>query len=207
MHRPARFALALLAITALLAACSSTTLNGSWKDPDYRGQIRKVYIVGVAKQEINRRIFEDSFGRELSALGVTGIASYRDLPADELERKEAIVAQLQRNGADAILMARMIDIRTEQVTNPGHVSGSYFAPAPYYRDWDSFYERRFDAVYQPATVSEFQVATIEANLYDADTGKLIWSAQMKTVIDRAIDKLFSDFCRIVSKDLQKQGLL
>jgi hypothetical protein len=197
----------LLPAAALLAACSSTTLSGSWKDPDYRGQIRKVYIVGVAKQEITRRIFEDSFGRELSALGVTGIASYRDLPADELDRKEAIVAQLQRNGADAILMARMIGIRTEQVTNPGYVSGSYFAPAPYYREWDSFYERRFDAVYQPATVSEYQVAAIEANLYDVKTGKLIWSAQLETVVDSDMDKLFGDFVKIVIRDLQNQGLL
>lgn len=199
--------IALLALATLLAGCSSTTLSGSWKDPEYRGQIRKVYIVGVARQELNRRIFEDAFSRELATLGVTGIASYQKLPPEQLDSKDALVDQVGKSGADSILMARMTDLRVEQVMNPGYVSGSYFAPAPYYRNWDSYYERRYEAIYQPPTVTEFQVATIEANLYDARSGKLIWSALLETVIESDLEKIFNDFVKTVSKDLQKQGLL
>lgn len=148
--------IALLALASLLAGCSTTTLSGSWKDPEYRGQIRKVYIVGVARQELNRRIFEDTFSRELATLGVTGIASYQRLSPEQLDNKDALVDQVGKSGADSILMARMTNLRVEQVTSPGYVSGSYFAPAPYYRSWDSYYERRYEAIYQPPTVTEFQ---------------------------------------------------
>lgn len=198
--------LCLLVAATLLAACSSTTLSGSWRDPDFRGQIRKVYIVGVAKQDINRRIFEDTFSRELQPFGVTGLTSYRDLPSSETIVKEDVARELKRNGADSILMARMVSLRTEQVVTPGYVSG-YAPPAPYYRSWDSYYDRRFEAIYQPPTISEFQVATIEANLYEAATGRLIWSAQLETVVENNLEKLFSDFVKTVSKDLQKQGLI
>ena len=98
-------------------------------------------------------------------------------------------------------------MRTEQVTSPGYVSGSYYAPAPYYRSWDSYYERRYEATYMPPTTTEFQIATVEANIYDAKSGKLIWSAQLETVVDSDLQKLFTDFVRTVTKDLQKQGLL
>ena len=201
------FRLSLLLMALLLAGCSSTTLSGSWVDPEFRGQLRKVYIVGVAQQEINRRIFEDAFDRELATFGVTGISSYRDLPPDKFEDKAAIVAQLGTHGADSILMARVTGVRTEQVQNPGYVSGSYFSPAPYYRNWDSYYDRRFEAIYQPPTVSEFQVATIEANLYSAKTGNLVWSAQLETVIEGKMERLLNDFVKTVIKDMQRQGLL
>ena len=196
----------LLLAAVLLAACSSTTLSGSWKDPDYRGRIHKVYLVGVAKQEINRRLFEDTFGRELATVGVTGISSYRDLQPQELDNKDALVSRVSMSGSDSILMARMTSLRTEQVTSPGYVSG-YAAPAPYYRNWDSYYDRRFEAVYQPPMTTEFQVATIEANLYETKTGKLIWSAQLETVIDKDLQKLFDDFVKTVTRDLQQQGLI
>lgn len=189
----------LLALVLLLAACSSTTLTGSWKDPEFRSQVHKIYIVGIARQEINRRLFEDSFARELAPLGVESISSYRDLPPGEADNQDAIAARLNKNGADSILMARMTSMRTEQVTSPGYVSGS--------STWDSYYARRYDAIYMPPTTTEFQIATIEANLYETKTGKLIWSAQLETVVENNLEKLFNDFVKTVTQDLKKQGLI
>ena len=50
--------LLIFAFILLLAGCSSTTLNASWKNPEYSQHIETVYIVGVAKQDIHRRLFE-----------------------------------------------------------------------------------------------------------------------------------------------------
>ncbi|NJC88854.1 MAG: DUF4136 domain-containing protein [Desulfuromonas sp.] len=199
MIRRFQAAMALLSLATLMVACSSTTLNSSWKDPEFRGPVHKIYLVGVAKQEINRRIFEDTFERELATLGATGIASYRDLPQGEADNQDAVVASLNKHGADAILMARMVNMRIEQVTSPGYVSGG--------STWNGYYARRYDAVYYPPTTAEFQIATIEANLYETRTGKLIWSAQLETVVENNIEKLFNDFVKVVAKDLRKQGLI
>lgn len=210
-----RRAIGLLLLALLLAACSSTTLSGSWKSPDYRGEIRKVYIVGVAKREISRRLFEDEFGRQLLAQGVTGISSYKDLPAAGEADQTAVAERVRANSADSVLMARMIGKRTEEVVTPGRISGytgspygySPYYPSPYYRNWGSYYDRRFEATYEPATVTQVEVATLEANLYDAKSGELIWSAQLETVIDANLQKLVVDFVQTVIRDLRQQGLL
>ena len=99
----------------LLAGCSSTTLSGSWKSPDYTSQVKKVYIVGISKQETNRRIFEDEFNRQLSAHGVVGLSSYKDVP-DSANIDEAKIAEgLKTTGADSVLMTNVTDKRTEEV--------------------------------------------------------------------------------------------
>jgi hypothetical protein len=207
-----RCTLALMILPALLTACSSTTLSGSWRSPEYQGQIRKVYIVGVARKEINRRIFEDEFSQQLQAQGVTGISSYKDLPSSAEADQTAVAERVRGNGADSVLMTRLVGKRTEEVVTPGRISGyssgSYgYSPSPYYRNWGSYYDRRFEATYEPATVSQFEIATLEANLYDVKSGELIWSAQLETVIEANLQKLMGDFVQTVIKDLQRQGLL
>ena len=204
--------LAMLIVPILLAACSSTTLSGSWKNPDYRGQIHKVYIVGVTKNEINRRIFEDEFRQQLLAQGVTGLSSYKDLPASGDADQKAVAERVRANGADSVLMTRLVGKRVEEVVNPGRVSGYSsgpygYSPSPYYRDIGSYYDRRFEATYEPATVTQYEIATIEANLYDAKSGNLIWAAQLETVVEPNIQKLMADFVQTVMKDLRQQGVL
>jgi hypothetical protein len=204
--------LVLIAAGMVLAACSSTMITGSWKNPDFTGKVEKVYVVGIAKQETTRRIFEDGFSKQLATLGATGIPSYDDLKINEETDQDVIAARIKTNGADSVLMARAVGKRTEQVVNPGYVSGPGYGgrgyyPDPYYRNYGGYYSRSYDVVYQPATVSEYQIITIEANLYSAASGELIWSAQLETVVEANLDALINDFIAVVTKDLKDKGLL
>lgn len=60
--------------------------------------------------------------------------------------------------------------------------------------------------YEPASISRFQVITLESNLYEASTGELIWSAQLETVMDGTIQKMIRDYIKVVTKDLVDQGV-
>ena len=210
------FRLAMVSAVMLLSACSSTVVTGSWKSPDFTGKIQEVYIIGIAKQESTRRIFEDEFRRQLASYGVAGVASYADLPMSTETNQDAIAAKVKMNGADSVLMTRAVGKRTEQIVNPGYISrpgygsgyggGGYF-PDPYYRNYGSYYARSYDVVYQPATVSEFEIVTVEANLYNAASGELIWSAQLETMVEGNLGKLIVDFVATVTKDLKEKGLL
>jgi hypothetical protein len=177
--RFSQHAVAMTILAVLLVSCSSTTLTKSWKDPAYRGQIRKVYIVGVTKLDINRYDFEDVFSQKLQAQGVGAIASYKDsdIPVDIDE--QMIIERALAKGADSVLMARLV----------------------------GKYGRHYEVNYQPATATDYQVAVLEATLYDVGTGKQIWSSQLETVFDRRIEFLFDDFAKAVIGDLRKQGLL
>jgi hypothetical protein len=58
-------------MTLVLAACASTSLTNSWRDPAYTGpQLKKVMVMGVSTQPSVRRVFEDEFVNELEAAGV-----------------------------------------------------------------------------------------------------------------------------------------
>lgn len=206
------FWLTLIITGLVLGACSSTVITGSWKNPDFTGRVKKVYVVGIAKQETTRRIFEDGFSKQLAMMGATGIPSYGDLKIDEETNQDVIAARIKAHGADSVLMTRAISSRTEQVVNPGYVSapaygGRGYYPDPYYRHYGGYYSRSYDMVYQPATVSEFRIVTIEANLYSAASDELIWSAQLETVVEANLDALIDDFIAAVTKDLKDKGLL
>ena len=207
----------LVAFALLIAGCSTTSVSGSWKNPDFAGKVKDIYIIGIAKQETNRRIFEDQFSSQLTKYGVTGISSYRDLPASEEINKETIADKVKTNGADSVLLSRIIGQETKEVVNPGTITyvgpgpGYYgrrgYSPGPYYRNYGDYYTYSRQYAYSPATVTKYKVVSVEANLYDAETSELIWSAQLETVLDDNLEKLIADFVKVVTENLSSKGLI
>lgn len=216
MARMTRIGLGVILLGLFASGCSSTKIVASWKNPEYTGNLGKVYIVGIAKQETSRRIFEDGFARQLESYGLTGIPSYKDLPSAETADKEVVAARARDNGADALLLTRMTGKRTETVVTPGRVTTyrtrPYFGYRPYHPDdyyhyYGSYYDRIYDMVYEPATVSQMQIVILESNLYDTRSNELIWSAQLETIVEGDIRKMVNDFIKEVTRNLQEQGLL
>jgi hypothetical protein len=211
----ARLFFLLIAVLLLISGCSSTVIKGSWKNPEFKGQVKKVYIIGISKQDTTRRIFEDDFRLQLAKYGVIGISSYQDLPTTENLSKEEIASKASSNGADAILMARAVGKRTEEVVTPGtyrttlprYGYGAGYYPNPYYRNYGSYYARSWDTVYQPATVTQYQIVTIEANLYEASSAELIWSAQLDTTVGGNLQSLIDGFIAKVTKDMKEKGVI
>lgn len=217
MKRTSLWCLIALLIAFTISGCSSTTLTGSWRSPEYTNPVQKIYIVGVSKQVTSRRFFEDEFGRALQSHDVKTVSSYKDLQNNQDADLELITEKVKANGADALLLTRILSQRTEEVVNPGRVSGysdspSYYGrggyrPEPYYRNYRDYYNRRFEMTYEPATISQFSVVTMESNLYDSASGELIWSAQLETVLDGTMQALIRDFIKVVIKDLLDQGVI
>lgn len=209
----------ILGTTLLMAAgCTSATVSGSWKSPDFQGQIGTVYVVGVSKSDIYRRIFETKFAEALTAYGVAVVPSYKDLPDAKNADSSLITAKMEQNRADSMLITRLVGTRTEQVMTPGRISGyrswtrgGYpytYAPAPHYRHWGGYYNRCCtELIYEPPTIRQYEVATIEANLYSASSGELIWASQLESVIDHDLEKMISDFVEAVTADLRENGLI
>ena len=76
-----------------------------------------------------------------------------------------------------------------------------------YGGWDSYYTRRYDVVYQPATTTEFVILTVESVLYDLKTEEMIWLAQLETVLEGNIEKMMQDYAEIVVEDLKEKKLI
>ena len=205
--------LGLMLVGLMVAACSSTTMSGSWSDAGYKGQVKNVFIIGIAKNDLNRRMFEDTFGRQLNSQGVKAVSSYQSFPATQGVEREAIVKAMKDNGCDSVLLTRLVGQRTETVVNPGYVSGYSPSYGNYGRrgygagGWSNYYTRNYDVVFQPATSTEFVILTVESVLYDLNTEEMIWSAQFETVVEGNLEKMMQDFSEVAIKDLKEKSVI
>lgn len=209
--------LVLVCTASMLFACSSTDITGSWTNPDFKGEVKKIYLVGIAKDEMNRRVFEDSFSNHLFSMGVSTESSYRDIMTSSEVDKETLAQKMAEKGCDSVLLTRLIGQRKETELIHGGYSGyipgpyyggrGHYARPPYYNSWGSYYGRRHDVFYTPPSKNEYVILTVESVMYDLRTEALIWSAQLETVVEGSIDAMMQNYVTQVSKDLKGKGLI
>lgn len=188
------------------ASCATTKLTQVWKDPNFKMEpIKKMMVVGIAKESATRRSFEDTFAQSLAAHGVSVIKSYEVITLEELNNKKGAPEKIRALGADAVLATRLIDKETVETYYPPDYG---YAPMGAYGRWDGYYDIGYSSMLDPGYVVSEQVAKIETNVYDIKTGKLIWSALSDTWIDEASqDRLISDFICVMVKRMTKDGLI
>jgi len=191
----------LMAIS--IAACATTQLTSAWKDPAYKGQPRKIMVIGIAKKPVIKRIFEDEFVRQLKARGVDAVASYTVMP-DKVQDDHTVIAEkVKKQGADAVLISRLVSRKTVHTYVPGSV---YYPPANY-GYWRDYYGYGYQAVFTPGYTVEDEYALMETNLYDAGNGKLIWSAASETEMQGSDQDLIKTYIGVMVKAMLDQQLL
>jgi len=209
----------LLSALVFLAGCSSTQMAATWHDPNVpSGSVKKVFVIGVAKDQLNRRLVEDKFAAKLASLGSRGVQSYNYFSDTQLkDDKDAVMTKVRELGCDAVLVTMATGSRTETVITPGRTYGTVRGDSYRYerrrytpsdrsrRGWDDYYRSSFDITHEPATTTDFKIVTMESNLYNLDK-KLIWSAQAETVIDKPVGELITEFVDEVGKDMAASGL-
>ena len=195
----------------MLVACAGAPSRTSWVHPDYAGQaVRSVLIIGSARQELARRLFEDRLAVRLAERGVHAITSYRHLDLVALDDKDATTDKVRELGVSSVIVARVVDQRTDTVVTPGY---SYLLRGPGYRPlhlgdhWYDHYRSSAQLIHHPARVDTIDVYTVETSLYLAD-GDMVWAMQSETVPgETSLEHLISDYVDEVVADLLANGLI
>jgi hypothetical protein len=216
--------LGLVLIGLLAAACTGTKTSESWSDQSFTGKIKNVYIIGIAKSELNRMLFEDTFKKRLTGEGVKVISSYTDLlSTNEKVEREDIKQRLITNNCDSVLLTRVISQRRKSGMSGGR--GSYtYTPGPgyprglsaqrlpsgtpegQYGTWYKYYNNGSMNYVAPSSASSV-ILTVESVLYDLKTEELIWSAQLETHLEGNFENMVQLFVNEVAKDLKGKGLI
>jgi hypothetical protein len=194
--------LASAVVITQLAACSTTYVSSLWKDPTYQVKPHKIMIIGIAKNPANKRTLEDGFAKRLKLQGTDAVSSYAILPDDKDGNKDAIVAKMKEQGADAVLITRIADRKTVY-RNLLEV----YAPPQSYSTWQNYYEYGYGNITSPNYVEETKYAVMETNMYDAGNDKLIWSASSETQITGTDQKFIKSYVDVMVKNMTKQKLL
>ncbi|MDQ5915470.1 MAG: hypothetical protein QG584_1361 [Pseudomonadota bacterium] len=193
-----------LLIGLLLAACSAQTqLTNTWRDTEFRGMpFKRVLVIGFGEDGANRRVFEDEFSKSLQAAGVSAIPSYTlgsGVSETDIEKVKAMVA---RSGADGVLTTRLVGIDKRVNVYPGQVM---VMPAVGYRR--GFYNYYSSAMVMPPSTYNYEVVTLETNLWQVVGEHLVWSGTTETFAPEDARKSSAEFARVIVGALRGQGLL
>ena len=189
------------AILLLCAAvgCSSTRIASESKSSDLAAaKYKRILIVGASPDRGIRQLFEEEIAKALQARGVTGIPSYQQLP-DAKPTRDAVERVAQSMNADAVLVSRLVERRSETQLDPGVAS----VPA----NISGYYDDAWKSSYEPPSNYTVTVVRVESRLFDKASGKLAWTAETDTFDPRDLEKEVRNLSSVLTKAMSKQNLI
>lgn len=202
--KPVPWILAGMLVLLSLTACATSKMEANWHDSSYSGSgiLEDTLVIAMVDDQTIRRLYEDTFVAKLAAEGVHATQSYKLSLPDIKPNKDGIRAAVKEAGASSVLITRHLGTDTKEHRRPS--TRSTFYADHYYSSMSSYYPM----VYQEMGYT-VQVTTVslEANLYDAKTEKLVWSVRSESTNPPAIKKYIPELVDMFSSDLKKSGLL
>jgi len=167
------------AVVLLTACAAKTQIGASWKDPEYtRGRIKKVLVIGVAAKEDRREVFENQFMTTFRNAGVEAEASHTLIPNVEKLTKEMVDAAIR--GA---------------------------IPTGYYNSLYGYYGYAYSVVHAPDYTDYKEIYSLETNLYEISSEKLIWTVQSQAVRKVSIYDTIKTFTAKIISRLKADGFI
>lgn len=202
------FLFSMLVLFSLsLAACSSTSLVNRWNDPEFKGPpLKKILVIGIIKDDIKRRSFEEEFSKLITAQGLTGIASYTLLPdlqgADE---KEEVLAVVDKVGADGVMVITLQGVSKEQRDIPPSVD--YAPTMGYGYGMYGYYGMRHTSVYRPGYTVTDTVVRLDVKTFAVSSEKMIWAGKTESFNASSAATITSELEKLVISDMKKSGIV
>jgi hypothetical protein len=197
--------------TFLLAGCAETKLSSSWTAPGVTSlKFRKVIIIGLgANREFNRRMAESAVKNQLTK--IEAVPSYELLPGlTDIKDRDAVLKMISDSGADGVITLRLAGSSSRV-----HHGASDNLPMDYMT-----ISGYFGAVYDVAgyylsdggrDIVQDRVLAIETNIYDARTGKLLWSGLTVSTQDASnpgsVPHLIAEVGKVIRAKLESEGLI
>ena len=184
----------LFFVVFLMLSCAGTEVSQTKVDDSYKGQpMSNILVIAITGNEHNRRSYEKKFVARLKSVGVDAIASEEVLPMppDLQLKKETILDVVNQYKNDAVIITQLIGKEKEDVFTRG--GGRRIGFFSYARD--------------PGYSSTNTTVRLETNLYDAKTGKLIWSGQSKTMSKDSTDQIINEVIKAVINNWQKNKII
>lgn len=204
----------------IFSCVSSSLLIEKWNDPSFKSSsIRKMLVIAIRKNKIQRRIWEDAFIKELVSQNVAATASYSLFPND-LPGTNQILETVQKNNFDGILVSHTLPTETNltyiEGNNPAYIQNyelitDYYiisgnAMLRYYHYWPRYYNHYYKIEHGYTNVEKFDRQCI--NVWTTGSnGHIIYSATSKTPDFETSKNAQYDISSLVVKDLIRNHVI
>jgi hypothetical protein len=194
----------LLPILLLVAACQSTSIQSAWFDTSYKGgPFKKMVVIASDGTTADSRVFEDIFVQKLNAAGVDAVPGYATVPASARKAESPFAAAVAATGADGAVLVRLlrVDTRTQVSTT--------MMPGPMMGPWGGFYGGGFygGGFYAVPEVTQYEVASVETNVYAVPSQSLVWAATTQTFNPTSVTKEAPAYADLIIAQLRARGLV
>lgn len=188
---------ASLIVALLLSACATFSVTNEWKDPSWSGPpASNILVIGVARSDTMRRLFEDTFARDLSAAGVRAEASYAAVPSGQ-GGSAKLGDVVRRTGSDAVLVTRVQRVEDRiNVTPTG--------PGPGYGGFYGWYGGAWD---NTPEITQTTVVTLETSLWDVGSQKLVWTVTTQGLASNDIPKATNQLSKALIPKMKADGVI
>lgn len=205
MFASLRRRISLWALAVLLAGCASTTVDGTWTRPESAGRPIEgpLLVVGVARDETVRRIYEDDMVAKLAARGVRASPSYEVvagvLDADSDGR---LLQEARRAGARYLLSTAVIgqDLETTVYQDPWVYPGFVGYRGWYGAYWGMSWPVRTE-------VRTYRVYVAQTALIHADSDRVDWTARTRTTAPTDVERETRAFVDVILGAMARDGLV
>ncbi|MDX1373251.1 MAG: hypothetical protein R3321_12310 [Nitrososphaeraceae archaeon] len=129
------------------------------------------------------------------------------LEEDRQNSKEELLDAIQKNKFDGVITINLIDKESETQYVPGQAVYTPTRTYSYYGSYWGYYNYWYPQVYRTGYIDVEKNYFLETNLFDAETEKLSWSAQSKTVDPVSLESFSEGFAQKIAADLKEDKLL
>lgn len=190
-----------------MMGCASTQLVESWQEPSFEDKpLGKVLVLGVFKDDKDRRLYEDGAVKALVKGKASGIAGYSIMPkVEDYDEKEEIMAAVAKVDADAVMIATLVGFKQKENYRPPQVA--YVPSMGTGHGLYDYYALSYDRLYDHGhTVMETTV-TLEITVFSAKTGQMVWAGSTKSVNPDSNAALVNDVSGLIVGDMKHAELL
>ena len=202
--------ISILAATVSLmfvGGCGTTQLVNLWKDSSYQAApMKKIMIIAMRKDQLNRRMWEDAFVTALKEdhAGTVAVPSYQLFPQDVPE-PPAVQEKAKEEGFDGVLIVARVERDSLQTDVPGYTTTEPFTE--YSHKWGA-YITHYENVYHPGYTETQTVVSVRTDLLATqEEGQLVWSATSENIDPSSSDQFRSSVSDLVMDKLAKEHLV
>jgi len=198
-----------LLTAVVIALVAGAVVHGAkfrsvWKAPDvdrlnFAG--KKVAAVVISEDQDLQISAEEELARQLTALGVQGVPSYRLIPREVLRDKAKVKEWFEQSGTAGLVVIRVVSADKEISYTPDlWVTSMYASP------WD-YYAYGWSSAIGGINRREDLVVTIETLVYSVPMSKLVWAGVSEKTNPKGAQKLVKELVGAVVSEMRKENLV
>jgi hypothetical protein len=203
--------LPVFSLAILLSACAGGTQVTRVQDVSESANTpyKKVLVIALLSSYDGRRYLEKEVTLQLAEKGTDAVASTTMMDTTTPETRETFLAQVDKIGADGVLIIQLVDVTTEMTVKDARPQATYnFRPTYYYNVWSvdlTEYVKRPGLEFANSLVMATQI-------YDVSDREPVWGIESRFDIVQNIDQtwsytVFIDQAKSITSHLRRDGLI